>query len=212
MAAHMASLSLGQRALDFSQHDNQHKGRNVMSAFTNDAITEDLILDSGATDHVFPHREQFEEYNTKVPAETSSVRTEDGRIHPVVGVGLVKVAFQNGASVRQVHLQALHVPSIGQNLVSMICLNDRARIGFTLSENGVPSLFWRGQKFADVKRHECGLLVMPGRVVRNEKVVRARRGSKMGGTAECEKPRTKNLKSILGALGDRTGCQDGDAK
>ena len=45
--------------------------------------------------------------------------------------------------------------------------------------------FWRGQKFADVKRHECGLLVMPGRVVRNEKVVRARRGSKMRGAAQC---------------------------
>ena len=81
----------------------------VMSAFTTgeevqsdggDGVRGHLILDSWATDHVFPTREHFERYSTKVPADKTHVRTADGRAHPVFGVGLVKVSEERGVGGR----------------------------------------------------------------------------------------------------------------
>ena len=53
-----------------------------------------LILDSAATDHIFPSRADFERYSTVVPADKTHVRTADGRTHPVFGVGMVRVPLK----------------------------------------------------------------------------------------------------------------------
>ena len=95
-----------------------------------------LILDSAATEHVFPSHQDFMRYSTTVLADKRHVRTADGRAHPVLGVGQVKVALKKGTSVEEVLLNALHVPSLGQHLVSLDCLNKRGGVGFQLSERG----------------------------------------------------------------------------
>ena len=68
--------------------------------------------------------------------------------------------MKKGESVVELQLNALHVPSLGQQLVSMDCLNTRGGVGFQLSERGVPSLSRHGRKWVDVTRHVSGLGVI----------------------------------------------------
>lgn len=175
MAAHAAVSSMAASALDFPG-----MCATAVSTLSVEGRGEELILDSGATDHVLPDRSDFCEYSTKVPLQSSFVYTADGKSHPVLGVGTVKVELRSGGAVRPLRLHALHVPSLGMKLVSMICLNDRAQIGFTLSERGVTSLLWRGRSFADVRRHASGLLILPGRVVRIDTMLQVQHESRMG--------------------------------
>ena len=100
-----------------------------------------------------------------VPETSSYVRTPDNKEHKVVRVGIVIVALHNGGSVNQIPLRALHVPSLGQTLVSMTCLNIRGKIGFNLSEEGVPSLTKSGARWADIRRTSNGLLRFPGSIL-----------------------------------------------
>ena len=123
------------------------------------------ILDSGATDHIWPDRQDLAEYSTNVPLPSSFIYTADNKAHLVKGVGVVTLEFSNGMSARTVRLQVLHVPSLGERLVSMDCLNKRGGVAFHLSEKGVPMLTKGGGNWVDVKRASNGLLLMPGKVL-----------------------------------------------
>ena len=94
------------------------------------------------------------------------------------------VAVSNGSLETKVRLQALHLPSLGQKVVSLTCLNDREGVGFRLSEWRVPSLTRKGARWEDIRRTSHALLLLPGRVVEHD-VMRARKGSEIDGATEC---------------------------
>ena len=73
-----------------------------------------LILDTGATDHVFPRRDQFHSYDSNVPLSCSFVRTADNRPHQVIGIGIVVIQVTCGDRKFYFGLRSLHVPSLGQ--------------------------------------------------------------------------------------------------
>ena len=85
-----------------------------------------LILYTGATDHVFPRRDQFHSYDSNVPLSCKFVRTADNRPHQVMGVGIVAIHVTTGERKFYFGLRSLHVPSLGQNLVSINKLNKGA--------------------------------------------------------------------------------------
>ena len=84
---------------------------NVFSATSNQKMP--LILDSGATDHIFPSKEYFSEYSTTaIPFEASFIYTADNQPHEVKGSGLVTLLLHQGMEETRVQLHALHVPSL----------------------------------------------------------------------------------------------------
>ena len=124
-----------------------------------------LILDSGATDHIFPSIEFFSEYTTSVPLERRFIYTADDKPHEVQGQGTVTLLLHNGAESLTVRLQALHVPSLGQTLVSLGCINKRGKVAFQLSKDGTPTLTQHDRPWADVKATRNGLLLLSGHIV-----------------------------------------------
>lgn len=66
----------------------------------------DWILDSGASLHVWPHKEWFTSYVTI----KDYVRLGNDQVCDILGVGDVQLRFQNGASM--VLTDVRHVPAI----------------------------------------------------------------------------------------------------
>ena len=100
-----------------------------------------LILDSGATDHIFPSRDYFSEYTTSaIPLQTSFIYTVDNQPHEVKGSGIVTLRLHRGMEHTTIRLHALHVPSLGQTLVSLGCINRRGSVEFKLCKTGIPTL------------------------------------------------------------------------
>ena len=88
--------SLGKAALDFGGGVGEgHFGMTIFPSSSQvlSASQEGqyLILDTGATDHVFPRRDQFHSYDSNVPLSCSFVRTADNRPHQVMGIGIVAI-------------------------------------------------------------------------------------------------------------------------
>ena len=124
-----------------------------------------LILDSGATDHIFPSIEFFSEYSTSVPLPSRFIYTADDKPHEVQGHGKVTLRLHNGTETILYRLHALHVPSLGQTLVSLGCINKRSKVAFTLSKNGTPTLTQHDKPWADVVATRNGLLLLSGHIV-----------------------------------------------
>ena len=72
-----------------------------------------LILDSGATDHIFPDRKYFHTYDDDVRLQMAHVYTADDKPHSVKGVGIVCLEVNNGSEMFEVALRALYVTSLG---------------------------------------------------------------------------------------------------
>ena len=72
-----------------------------------------LILDTGATDHVFPRRDQFHSYDSNVPLSCSFVRTSDNIPHQVMGIGIVATQVTCGDKKFYFGLRSLRVSSLG---------------------------------------------------------------------------------------------------
>ena len=125
-----------------------------------------LILDSGATDHIFPSLEHFSEYSTDaVPLGSRFIYTADDKPHEVKGSGVVTLRLHQGMGELTVRLHALHVPTLGQTLVSLSCINRRGGIAFQLSKNGTPTLTKDDKPWADIKSTRNGLLLLSGHIV-----------------------------------------------
>ena len=124
-----------------------------------------LILDSGATDHIFPSIEYFTGYSTEVPLELRFIYTADEKPHEVKGRGWVTLQLHNGVEENTVRLKALHVPSLGQTLVSLSRINKRGQVAFTLSKNGTPTLTQHDRPWADVTTTRNGILLLSGHIV-----------------------------------------------
>ena len=124
-----------------------------------------LILDSGATDHIFPLASCFTNYTTVVPLDRSFIHTADDKPHEVKGQGIVTLRLHRGTETVIVALQALHVPTLGQTLISLGCINKRGGVEFHLSKNGIPTLTQHNQPWVDAKSTANGLLLLSGRVV-----------------------------------------------
>lgn len=124
-----------------------------------------LILDSGATDHIFPSIDFFSDYTTSVPLESRFIYTADDKPHEVKGQGIVTLLLHKGVESITVRLQALHVPSLQQTLISLGCINKRGQVAFQLSKNGTPTLTQHEQPWADVTATKNGLLLLSGHVV-----------------------------------------------
>ena len=137
---------------------------HVYSTSTNGRLP--LILDSGATDHIFPSSACFSKYSTEgVPMQSSFIYTVDNKPHEVVGSGVVTLLLHNGMESTTVHLKALTVPSLGQTLLTLGFLNKRGGVAFNLSEAGVPTLIREGKPWAELKPTSNGLLILSGRIV-----------------------------------------------
>lgn len=64
-----------------------------------------------------------------------------------------------------VTLHALHVPTLGQTLINLGCINKQGSVEFHLSKIGVPTLTQHDQSWADVKSTANGLLLHSGGAV-----------------------------------------------
>ena len=53
--------------------------------------TDSLILDSGATDHIFTEREHFVEYTPTLSTQRAFITTVDGSSHKVASTGFVHI-------------------------------------------------------------------------------------------------------------------------
>lgn len=125
-----------------------------------------LVLDSGATDHIFPSSSCFTEYSTKeIPLQCSFIYTADGKPHEVIGSGIVTLLLHNGMEQTTARIHALHVPSLNQTLISLGCINRRGKVAFNLSKAGVPTLTRNDKPWADLKTTSNGLLILSGRIV-----------------------------------------------
>ena len=187
-----------------------------------------LILDSGASDHIFPSSDCMTGYSQLASPEY--VYTPDNKAHEVKGSGFVTLAVQCGSEVVHRRLIALHVPSIEQQLVSMTRLNERGDVEFHLKVGGVSSLTRGGRKWCDVKRGHNGLLLLQGSIIQPRRMqvnlvqrmpeplkpqplpspqikeVEAQEPLPLPPTIP-ETPKSMNLKSKLGGLGRKTGYE-----
>ena len=66
---------------------------------------------------------------------------------------------------RAITLHALHVPSLGQTLVSLECINHRGNVEFKLSKTGIPTLTKDEETWADLKTTQNGLFLLFGHIV-----------------------------------------------
>lgn len=143
---------------------------SIFSAGSN--LKSPLILDSGATDHIFPSEACFTEYSTeKIPMTSAFIYTADNQPHEVKGNGIVTLLLHQGMEQTTVRLHALHVPTLGQTLLSLNCLNKRGQVEFNLSKNGTPTLTQDGKTWADLKTTRNGLIMLSGHVVMPKKKV-----------------------------------------
>ena len=126
-------------AFDASQSLSYTASRQCLTANANAKVP--LILDSGATDHIFPSIEHFSDYRTdSIPLGSRFILTADDKPHEVKGSGIVTLSLHEGMETVTVRLHALHVPSLGQTLVSLSCLNRKGQIEFHLSKHGSATL------------------------------------------------------------------------
>ena len=91
-----------------------------------------FLLDSSATDHIFPCIDFFSEYTTSIPLSRRFIYTADDMPHEVQGQGTVTLLLNNGMESVTVRLHALHVPTLGQTLISLGCINTREKVSLTL--------------------------------------------------------------------------------
>ena len=149
---------------DASQSLSYTASRHCFSANANAKVP--LILDSGATDHIFPSIEHFSDYRTdSIPLGSRFIYTADDKPHEVKGSGIVTLLLHQGMEAITVRLHALHVPSLGQTLVSLSCINRKGNIEFHLSKNGTPTLIKDDKPWADIKTAQNGLLLLSGHIV-----------------------------------------------
>ena len=131
-----------------------------------------LLLDLGPTDHIFPSSGYFSEYSTTaVPLGSRFIYTADNKPHEVKGSGVVTLLLHRGTEETTIRLHALHVPTLGQTLVSLGCINRRGGVEFNLSKNGTPTLTLDGNTWADLKKTQNGLFLLSGHIVMPEKGV-----------------------------------------
>ena len=75
------------------------------------------LYDSGASCHMSPYRDHFEDY---VPIAPKSITTADKRYFQAIGKGNLRIKIPNGTSVTTVLLKdVLHCPDMGLTLVSV---------------------------------------------------------------------------------------------
>ena len=128
---------------------------------------ESLILDSGATDHIFTEREHFVEYTPTLSTQRAFITIADGSSHKVAGTGFVHIRVRNGSSFFQQPLNSIHVPTFACTLVSTSCLVKRGGLSFLQLPTG-PELKKGDVKWADVVEQPSGLtllaatIIMPG--------------------------------------------------
>ena len=161
-AARLAASSPSE--FDASDSLTYSASSSVFSAGSN--LKSPLILDSGATDHIFPSKACFTEYSTeKIPMTSAFIYTADKQPHEVKGIGIATLLLHQGMEQTTVRLHALHVPTLGQTLLSLNCLNKRGQVEFNLSKNGTPTLTQDGKTWADLKSTRNGLIMLSGHVV-----------------------------------------------
>ena len=159
-----ARLAASPTDFDASQSLTYTASSHVFSSTTNPKMP--LILDSGATDHIFPSRDYFSEYSTSaIPLQSSFIYTADNQPHEVKGSGIVTLRLHRGMEETTIRLHALHVPSLGQTLVSLGCINRRGGVEFKLSKTGIPTLTKDDETWADLKTTQNGLFLLSGHIV-----------------------------------------------
>ena len=103
-------------------------------------------------------------YELTIPLGSSFIYTADNQPHEVKGTGIVTLLLHNGTDDVTVRLHALHVPSLGQTLVSLTSINRKGQIEFHLSKNGTPTLLKNDVPCADVRTTQNGLLLLSGHI------------------------------------------------
>ena len=167
-AARLAASSSTQ--FDASQSLLYTTSNHAFSAITNLKLP--LILDSGAIDHTFPSSDYFFEHSTDVvPLGSRFIYTVENKPHEFKGSGVVTLLLHRGMEETTVRLHALHVPSLGQSLVSLGCVNRKGGVEFNLSKNGNLTLTLDGNTWADLKKTQNGLFLLSGHIVMPEKGV-----------------------------------------
>ena len=109
-----------------------------------------LILDSGATDHIFPSVEHFSNY-CDIPLGSQFIYMADDKPHEVRGSSEVTLLLHQGMKNSTVRLHALHVPALGRTFASLSCINCRNQVEFHLSKNSTPSLVKNNKPRGDIK-------------------------------------------------------------
>lgn len=86
---------------------------------SDDAYSQDWILDSGTSFHVTPHGEWFSTYDS---GKTGCVHLGNDYACDIVGVGDIKFSFANGSAFILKHVR--HVPKLTKSLISVGQLDD----------------------------------------------------------------------------------------
>ena len=159
-----ANLAMAEDYIDPSQFAS-YTVMTEPNAFSVANTKVSLILDSGASANIVPDKASFESYNTDIPLSSSFIYTADNKPHEIKGQGVVNLRLHQGTESTIVKIQALHVPSLGQHLISLGCINETSGVEFYLSKNGVPTLTREGKTWSDVKKTHNGLMLLSGHVL-----------------------------------------------
>ena len=127
-----ANLALYEEPIDPTQFAS-YTGMTAPNAFsvTNSKVS--VILDSGASANIVPDKASFESYTTDIPLSSSFIYTADNKPHEIKGQGVVNLLLHQEAGSTRVKIHALHVPSLGQHLISLGDINKRHGVEFNLS-------------------------------------------------------------------------------
>lgn len=155
-----ASMATHETEIDPSHFTAGYAVMTAPSALSASDQTSSLILDSGASEHFIPDRSSFESYDTHIPLSKSFIYTADNNPHEVKGHGVVCLQLHRGDATSVVRIHALHVPTLKQHLISMLCLNKRGDVDFILSSKDGPSLMHDGEIWCDVRKSGNGLLIL----------------------------------------------------
>ena len=159
-----ANLAIYEEGIDPTQFAS-YMVMTAPNAFsvTNSKVS--FILDLGDGANIVPDKASFESYTMDIPLSSSFIYTADNKPHEIKGQDIVNLLLHQGTESTHVKIQALHVPSLGQHLISLGGINEKHGVEFNLSKNGVPTLTREGNTWSDVKKTHNGLMLLSGHVL-----------------------------------------------
>lgn len=106
------------------------------AALVSPPLSQELVIDSGCTNHLTPNSEYLHEYTTNLRGHPTVVKVADGRTLQVAGRGVMKVASDVTKKQQMVHFKnVLHVPGFHTTLLSVgKMLDSGADVRFTGNE------------------------------------------------------------------------------
>ena len=151
-----------------SDNDAQEFAGNASLALSDSPFAQSSLslcwcADTGATSHMTPHRDWFEEYEP----HTVAVRVADGTVVQSSGIGSVRFRPLIGGSPARVVVfhRVLHVPALQNNLLSVLYLSSKQ--GFRIVIDKLLMRFERDGQLLFTATQKGKLAYLDGTTVRN---------------------------------------------